>query len=65
MSKVLIEDIELLHTPNGELQNIAIEDNRIVYVGKDVPADFAADEIVNGKGKLARPASLMPMATYL
>ena len=53
MSKVLIEDIELLHTPNGELQSIAIEDNKIVYVGKDVPADFAADEIVNGKGKLA------------
>ena len=53
MSKVLIEDIELLHTPNGELQSIAIEDNKIVYVGKDVPADFAADEIINGKGKLA------------
>lgn len=53
MSKTLIKNIELLQTPNGELQNIAIEDNKIVYVGSEVPADFAADEIVDGKGKLA------------
>ena len=53
LSKVIIEDIELLHTPNGEKQSIAIEDNKIVYVGKEVPADFIADEIVDGKGKLA------------
>ena len=53
MSKVLIEDIELLHTPNGEMQNIALEDNKIVYVGKAVPQDFVADEVVGGKGKLA------------
>ena len=48
MAKLLIKNIELLHTPNGEMQNIAVEDNKIVYVGKDVPADFAADEIVDG-----------------
>ena len=53
MAKLLIKNIELLHTPNGEMQNIAVEDNKIVYVGKDVPAGFAADEIVDGKGKLA------------
>ena len=53
MAKLLIKNIELLHTPNGEMQNIAVEDNKIVYVGIDVPADFAADEIVDGKGKLA------------
>ena len=53
MAKLLIKNIELLYTPNGEMQNIAVEDNKIVYVGKDVPADFAADEIVDGKGKLA------------
>ena len=53
MSKTLIKNIELLQTPNGELQNIAIEDNKIIYVGSEVPADFAADEIVDGKGKLA------------
>ena len=53
MSKTLIKNIELLQTPNGELQNIAIEDNKIVYVGSEVPADFAAGEIVDGKGKLA------------
>ena len=34
MSKLLIKNIELLHTPNGELQNIAIEDKKIAYVGK-------------------------------
>ena len=50
MAKLLIKNIELLHTPNGEMQNIAVEDNKIVYVGKDVPADFAADESVDGKG---------------
>lgn len=53
MSKLLIKNIELLHTPNGEMQNIAVEDNKIVYVGKEVPADFTTDEIVDGKGKLA------------
>ena len=52
MAKLLIKNIELLHTPNGEMQNIAVEDNRIVYVGKDVPADFATDEIVDGKVKV-------------
>ena len=53
MSKTLIKNIELLHTPNGDLQNIALEDNKIIYVGKTVPADFVADETIDGKGKLA------------
>ena len=53
MSKLLIKNVELLTTPNGELQCIAVEDNKITYVGADVPADFAADEVLDGKGKLA------------
>lgn len=53
MSKLLIKNVELLETPNGELQCIAVEDNKITYVGADVPADFAADEVLDGKGKLA------------
>ena len=50
--KTLIKNVELLHTPNGEMHSIAIEDHKIV--GIDV-ADFAADEVVDGKGKLATP----------
>ena len=53
MSKLLIKNIELLHTPNGKLQNIAIEDKKIAYVGKDVPVGFEAAEVVDGKGMLA------------
>jgi 5-methylthioadenosine/S-adenosylhomocysteine deaminase len=53
MSKVLIKNIELLHTPNGEAHCIAIDNERITYVGKEAPKDFLADEIVDGKGKLA------------
>lgn len=53
MSKLLIKNVELLHTPNGELHCIAVEGNKIVYVGREVPADFLADEVIDGKGKLA------------
>ena len=53
MSKVLIKNIELLHTPNGVMQNIAIEDKKIAYVGSEIPAGFEAAEVVDGKGKLA------------
>ena len=51
--KTLITNVELLHTPNGELQTIAIEDQTILAVGKEAPAGFTADEVVDGKGKLA------------
>lgn len=53
--KTLITNVELLNTPNGELYTIAIVDNKIFSVAKDAPADFVADEIVDGKGKLATP----------
>ena len=53
MGKLLIKNIELLHTPNGELQNIAIEDKSIAYIGKEVPAGFESAEMVDGKGMLA------------
>ncbi|MCQ2372808.1 MAG: amidohydrolase [Phascolarctobacterium sp.] len=50
--KKLITNVELLHTPNGEMHSIAIDGNKIV--GIDV-ADFVADEVIDGKGKLATP----------
>lgn len=53
MSKVLIKNIELLNTPNGEMYCIAVQDEKIVAIGKEAPADFVADEVVDGKGKLA------------
>lgn len=55
MDKLLIKNVELLDTPNNELFNIAIEGNRIVSVGKDVPAEFTTGKIIDGKGKLATP----------
>lgn len=53
MSKLLIKNIELLHTPNGEMYCIAVENNKITYVGKDVPEAYADAEVIDGKGKLA------------
>lgn len=53
MSRLLLKNIELLDTPNGEANCIAVEDNRIVYVGKELPESFVADEVIDGKGMLA------------
>lgn len=53
MSKLLLKNIELLDTPNGEENVIAIEDGKISYIGKDLPDSFAADEVIDGKGMLA------------
>lgn len=53
MSKLLLKNIELLDTPNGEANVIAVEDGKISYIGKDLPDSFAADEIIDGKGMLA------------
>ncbi|MCD7975208.1 MAG: amidohydrolase [Phascolarctobacterium sp.] len=53
MTKILLENIELLNTPEGAKNCIAIDDSKITYVGKKSPAGFVADEIINGRGKLA------------
>lgn len=53
MSKLLLKNIELLDTPNGEANVIAVEDGKISYIGKDLPNSFAADEVIDGKGMLA------------
>ena len=53
MGKLLITNVELLHTPNGVMQNIAIEDTKITYVGKEIPTGYEAADVVDGKGKLA------------
>lgn len=53
MSKLLLKNIELLDTPNGEANVIAIEDGKISYIGKDLPDSFAADDVIDGKGMLA------------
>lgn len=50
--KTLITNVELLNTPNGEMHSIAIDGHKII--GLDVPG-FQADEVVDGKGKLATP----------
>lgn len=53
MSNLLLKNIELLDTPNGEANVIAVEDGKISYIGKDLPDSFAADEVIDGKGMLA------------
>ena len=53
MGKLLIKNVELLQTPNGVMQNIAIEDTKITYVGKEIPTGHEAADVVDGKGKLA------------
>lgn len=53
MSKLLLKNIELLDTPNGEVNVIAVEDGKISYIGKDLPDSFTADEVIDGKGMLA------------
>lgn len=53
MSKLLIKNIELLHTPNGQMHCIAVENDKITYVGAELPANMEGAEIIDGKGKLA------------
>lgn len=53
MSKLLLKNIELLDTPNGEANVIAVEGGKISYIGKDLPDSFAADDVIDGKGMLA------------
>ena len=65
MAKLLIKNIELLHTPNGEMQNIAVEDNKIVYVGKDVPADLLPTKSWTARASWLLPAWSIPTATFL
>lgn len=55
MNKLLIKDVELLNTPNGELYCIGIQGNKITYVGRTVPTDMEDATIINGNGKLATP----------
>ena len=35
MAKLLIKNIELLHTPNGEMQNIAVEETAVVVAFRE------------------------------
>lgn len=53
MSKLLIKNIELLHTTNGQMHCIAVENDKITYVGAELPADTEGAEIIDGSGKLA------------
>ena len=53
MGKLLIKNVELLQTPNGVMQNIAIEDTKITYVGTEIPTGYEDADVVDGKGKLA------------
>ena len=53
MSKLLIKNVELLHSPQGEANYIAVLDNKIAYVGPEAPAGFEDAEIIDGQGKLA------------
>jgi len=51
--KILITNVELLDTPNGELYNIAIDKGVIVDITRQAPVGFVPDEIIDGKGMLA------------
>lgn len=53
MSKLLIKNIELLNTPNRQMHCIAVENEKITYVGTEAPENMADAEIIDGKGKLA------------
>ena len=53
MSNLLIKNIELLNTPNGQTNYIAVTDNKITYIGTAEPADFKADTVIDGQGMLA------------
>ena len=55
MNKLLIKNVELTNMPNGELYNISIENNKILHVGKEVPAGMEGAEVLDGAGKLATP----------
>lgn len=62
--KILIRDAlcvlpvyegETVKRSKVEKASICIEDDRITYVGTDVPSDFCADEIIDGTDRLVIP----------
>ena len=62
MSRILIHDIDWLVTVDPERRiftrgSIAIENNRIVFVGKarDCPPSFTPDESIDGRDMLVLP----------
>ena len=62
MSRILIHDIDWLVTVDPERRiftrgSIAIENNRIVFVGKarDCPPSFTPDEAIDGRDMLVLP----------
>ena len=55
MSRLLIRDVELLHTPNNEKYYIYVEENKIRLIARELPQDFDfyGVEIIEGRGMLA------------
>ncbi len=53
MSKLLLKNVELLHTASGLLHYIAVEDGRIACVSTQEPEGFGAAESIDGHGMLA------------
>src|SRR5258707_147557 len=62
LGSLLIKNADWLVTVDAERRiftdgAVAVSDGRIAYVGKSasVPADFMADEVIDGRGMLALP----------
>lgn len=53
--KILIKNIELYSDQKNQLHNILIEDQYIKAITTEVPNDFQADKVIDGKNKIAFP----------
>lgn len=53
MGKILLKNIELLDTPNGELYYMGIDGQQIAYMGKELPTGYDDADVIDGAGKLA------------
>lgn len=55
MSNLLIKNVNLMDLPASKTACICIQDDMIVFIGKEKPNGFSADTIIDGKNRLAAP----------
>ena len=55
MANILIKNVNTVDMPANETICICIKGDTITFIGKEQPADFTPDTIIDGKEKLAAP----------
>lgn len=55
MSKILVKNVEIISQSSDERLNIAIRDQKIFYIGPDIPEEFKTAQILDGSNHIAAP----------